>query len=233
MIELIVSDIDGTLTDKKRKILIDAVRAVREAEDAGIPISLCTGNTLGFALGASRLIGTSGGVIAEDGGIIAYESKIKSLGTLDEPLKCYELIKEKASLFPTFLRKTGIVVDGISVEEIREVIALHALPLDVVDSGYGIHIKNRGVHKGAALTILAGMMGVSLANTAFIGDSYNDIAAFTAVGYRIAVANAVEELKKTADYVTEKSYGNGSAEAIRKITDAPASRKFGPSEIRT
>ncbi|MEA1992835.1 MAG: phosphoglycolate phosphatase [Euryarchaeota archaeon] len=217
MTGLIVSDIDGTLTDGKRRIITEAITVMREAEKAGFNISLSTGNTLGYALGASRLIGTSGGVIAEDGGIISYKSKIEMLGTLDEPMKCYELIKEKAALLPTFLRKTEVVVDNITVDEILEVVMNHNLAIEVCDSTYGIHIKNRGVNKGTAMKKLAEMMQIPLADTVFIGDSYNDLPAFEVTGYSIAVKNAVPELKEIADYITEGSFGEGGAEAVRKI----------------
>ena len=213
----IVSDIDGTLTDKKRRINIDAIRALREAEEADFKVSLCTGNIIGFALGASKLIGTSGGVIAEDGGIISYNSKIEVSGSLEEPLRCYEFIKEKVDVAPIFLRKTGIVVYNIDVNEILDIASKHNLNIEVTDSGFGIHIKNKGVNKGNALKKLAKMMNIDLKETIYIGDNYNDIPAFEVVGYRIAVKNAVKELKEKADYITRKSYGNGGAEAIRKV----------------
>ncbi|MCK4432295.1 MAG: phosphoglycolate phosphatase [Methanomicrobia archaeon] len=217
MIKSIVSDIDGTLTDEKRRINIDAIKALREAEEAGFKVSLCTGNILGFALGASKLIGTSGGVIAEDGGIIFYDSKIEVFGSLEEPLRCYDFIKEKADLLPTFLRRTGIVVYNISVNEILNIARKHELNIEISDSGFGIHIKNEGINKGTALKNLAELMKIDLKETVYIGDNYNDIPAFEVAGYRMAVKNAVKELKEKADYITKKSYGNGGAEAVRKI----------------
>ena len=217
MIKSIVSDIDGTLTDEKRRINIDAIKALREAEEAGFKVSLCTGNILGFALGASKLIGTSGGVIAEDGGIVFYNSKIEVFGSLEEPLRCYDFIKEKAVLLPTFLRRTGIVVYNISVNEILNIARKHELNIEISDSGFGIHIKNEGINKGTALKNLAELMKIDLKETVYIGDNYNDIPAFEVAGYRMAVKNAVKELKEKADYITKKSYGNGGAEAVRKI----------------
>ncbi len=213
----IVSDIDGTLTDKKRRITIDAINALREAEAEGFHVSLSTGNTLGYAHGASRLIGATGGMIAEDGGIVSYNTNIETFGTLEEPLRCYELIKDRASLLPTFLRKTEVVVTGMGVEEIQEVAERHDLKIEICDSSYGIHIKNKNVNKGTALKKLAELMEIDLEDTVFIGDSYNDLPAFEAAGYSIAVNSGVEELKEKADYVTKKPYGEGGAEAIRKI----------------
>ena len=50
-----------------------------------------------------------------------------------------------------------------------------------------------------------------------IGDSENDIDFLRAGGFKVAVANACDELKEMADYVCEKKYGDGTAEAIEKF----------------
>ncbi|MCK4311021.1 MAG: HAD-IIB family hydrolase, partial [Methanomicrobia archaeon] len=118
---------------------------------------------------------------------------------------------------PTFLRRTGIVVYNISVNEILNIARKHELNIEISDSGFGIHIKNEGINKGTALKNLAELMKIDLKETVYIGDNYNDIPAFEVAGYRMAVKNAVKELKEKADYITKKSYGNGGAEAVRKI----------------
>ena len=41
---VVVIDIDGTITDGKKRLSTEAVAAVRRLEDAGIPVVLATGN---------------------------------------------------------------------------------------------------------------------------------------------------------------------------------------------
>lgn len=52
--------------------------------------------------------------------------------------------------------------------------------------------------------------------TAFIGDDLGDLAGFAACGVRLAVNDAVAEIKAKADYVTLASGGHG---AVREIAD--------------
>ena len=52
--------------------------------------------------------------------------------------------------------------------------------------------------------------------TCYIGDDLIDLPVLRRVGLSVAVQNAVEEVKKTAHYVTERSGGRG---AVREVTD--------------
>src|SRR5438132_14404694 len=51
---------------------------------------------------------------------------------------------------------------------------------------------------------------------AFIGDDVTDIPIIKRVGFAVAVADAVEETKQAAHYITEHKGGHG---AIREVTD--------------
>ena len=55
--------------------------------------------------------------------------------------------------------------------------------------------------KAHALRKLEAMEGVDAAHTTVFGDSHNDLGLFAAAGRRIAVANAIDELKAQADIV--------------------------------
>lgn len=52
---------------------------------------------------------------------------------------------------------------------------------------------------------------------AYVGDDWNDLPAFDYAGVRIAVANAVEEVKNAADMVTQNAGGRG---AIREVCNS-------------
>lgn len=58
--------------------------------------------------------------------------------------------------------------------------------------------------------------GIDPPATAFVGDDIPDIQLMQDCGCGIAVANAVSEVRKVADYVTEKSGGRG---AVREVID--------------
>ena len=74
-IEAIAVDIDGTLTDSTRKLCISAIEALRKAEEAGIPTIIVTGNVVNYAYAIEVSIGCSGGLVAENGGIVFKEGE--------------------------------------------------------------------------------------------------------------------------------------------------------------
>ena len=78
-IKALVTDIDGSLTDSKRRISTRAIEALRVLEDRGICVMLASGNVLPLAYGLSSFIGISGPVIAENGGVVFYNYEVKYL----------------------------------------------------------------------------------------------------------------------------------------------------------
>ena len=59
-------------------------------------------------------------------------------------------------------------------------------------------------------------LGINMSEVAHIGDDINDLPLFDVAGLTIAVADAMDEVKETADIVTTK---NGGAGAVREIAD--------------
>jgi len=231
-IKAISLDIDGTITYRDRTLSIEALKAIRLAERLDVPVMLVTGNSVPFAEAAAVFIGTSGPVIAEDGGALS----LKGEGTMRERIFLTDMDEEwilwselkkrypEAKLsYSTMERKAGLVVlRTLPVEAVRELIKELGLNLVAVDSGFAIHVKKPWINKGAGIERACEYLGIKPSEVAHVGDGENDLDAFRVVGYRVAVAQAPESLKKEADYVTQKPYGDGGAEAIIHIL-----RKFG------
>lgn len=73
-------------------------------------------------------------------------------------------------------------------------------------------------NKSEAILDLANRHGLSLDEIAYIGDDLNDYPAYKTAGFGFAVNNAVEEIKRVSDVITEKSGGHGAVrEAIETI----------------
>jgi 3-deoxy-D-manno-octulosonate 8-phosphate phosphatase (KDO 8-P phosphatase) len=58
--------------------------------------------------------------------------------------------------------------------------------------------------------------GLSPENVAYVGDDLPDVPLMRYVGFSVAVANAIDEVKKYADYVTIRAGGNG---AVREVIE--------------
>ena len=71
--------------------------------------------------------------------------------------------------------------------------------------------------KGHALAALAEYYGVAREQVLAIGDSYNDLEMLEYAGLGVVVANAREDIKKRAGYVTEAPNGEGVVEALEKF----------------
>lgn len=69
----------------------------------------------------------------------------------------------------------------------------------------------KGVHKGTALTCLAGAMGIGLPDVAAFGDDQNDLPMLRIVGHGVAMANAIDAAKQAAQYVTLSNEEDGVA----------------------
>ena len=226
-VKVISLDIDGTITYSDRTLSIEALKAIRLAENLGLPVMLVTGNSVPFAEAAAVFIGTSGPVIAEDGGALSIKSegtmrKRVFLTDMDEEWILWSELKKRfpeAELsYSTMERKAGLVITRkVPVEAVRGLIDELGLNLTAVDSGFAIHVKKPWINKGTGIEKACEFLGISPKEVAHVGDGENDLSAFRVVGYRVAVAQAPESLKENADYVTEKSYGDGGAEAIMYI----------------
>lgn len=72
-------------------------------------------------------------------------------------------------------------------------------------SVYNIEILRKGINKNTGLKILTKYLNIKKDEVIVFGDWYNDRDLFQFGGTNIALANAVDELKEMADYVTDKT----------------------------
>ena len=71
-------------------------------------------------------------------------------------------------------------------------------------------------YKLPVLEQLVDQIGLLPENMAFIGDDLTDMPVMRYVGFSVAVANAVDEVKECADYVTTRPGGSG---AVREVIE--------------
>ncbi len=83
--------------------------------------------------------------------------------------------------------------------------------------GYNIEINGAGVNKGRGLVELGEILGISREEIMACGDGDNDEAMLREVGFGVAMANAEEQVKKAADYITGTNEEEGAAKAIEKF----------------
>src|SRR5690349_2125582 len=75
----------------------------------------------------------------------------------------------------------------------------------------GIHfVRTSSSDKVQDLNEIVKELDIPLESVAFVGDDIGDIEIMKAVGFAIAVADAVEETKRVAAYVTNSNGGRGA-----------------------
>lgn len=92
----------------------------------------------------------------------------------------------------------------------------HILPSWIHSDCWDIHVTHKLATKKHAIEKLIKVLGVNKKDVIGIGDGNNDMPLFESVGYKVAMGNSVEGLKKAADYVTDNFENEGFAKFIYK-----------------
>ncbi|MBR3228423.1 MAG: HAD family hydrolase [Erysipelotrichaceae bacterium] len=77
-----------------------------------------------------------------------------------------------------------------------------------------IDLMNRTVSKGNAMRKVCEMTGTHLSQTLAIGDNDNDLSLLEAAAFKACPANAVDSVKRIADYISPFSCGKGAVADI-------------------
>lgn len=224
MLKALLTDIDGTITYPSRRISCDAVETIRSLVDDGIQVILASGNTACLMDTLCKMIGTEGSFIGENGGVfrIGYTGSLVIEGDLKVSREALEVLQDhfrkkkvELELFsPNYRFSDRAFARTVPVDEVRSV--LSGRPVQVIDTGYAIHLQSIGINKGIALAAVARELNLETSDFLAIGDSVNDIHMLECAGIGVAVANAHPETKRVAKYVTKKEYGDGFVEAVGK-----------------
>jgi phosphoglycolate phosphatase len=233
VLKALLTDIDGTITDSSRRINTGAIEAIRSLVDEGVDVVLASGNTSCFMDALCKMIGTQGTFIAENGGVF----RVGFAGTLH--IKGDQAICRNAlDLVQAYYRDRGIDLELFSpayrfadlafartvpYDEVQKILMNH--PVQVIDTGYAIHLQAPGIDKGTALEALAQEMDLEPKNFLAIGDSVNDIQMLRKAGIGVTVANAHPDTKAVAEFIAEKEYGEGFVEAITRYFSYFRARK--------
>ncbi|MDD5474584.1 MAG: phosphoglycolate phosphatase [Candidatus Methanoperedens sp.] len=214
----VVVDVDGTITFADRRLDCRAVEALRSLH---VPVVIATGNVLCVARTVAKLLGTGGIVIAENGGVVEYGRVESDTSHMKECEEAFELLKRHFVLerLDPENRITEIGLRrNFDVERAKELL-MEFPGIEIVDTGFAVHIKSRRINKGTGLKRVAELMGLDARDFVAIGDSPNDIEMLKASGFGVAVGNAHPELKRVARMVTMGEYGAGVAEAVGELRE--------------
>ena len=109
-------------------------------------------------------------------------------------------------------------LDPAHTPKMDQAVKQAALPGEVCTSWAGYYeINAPGVTKGQAIAALCQRFGITTDNVMALGDQCNDLSIFSCAGLKIAMGNAVDELKAVADWVSPHYMEDGVARAVERF----------------
>jgi len=227
-----MTDVDGTITDILGYVEAMAQSALRALIDDGITVGFVSGRTLPRLEPIALDIGINGPIIGENGGIVKLKTggKLLDLGYSRAPaLRDLERLKAH---FPNAITSTeddadrqvdvGFKVQGVDVAELKK----HLKEAELLDSGYMLHLLQKGVSKGGTLKRILPRIGdskLSPKQVMVFGDSLTDLSLFRIFPHSVFICNNRlssadrAEMEKAAEYVSGLEFGAGFARVARHI----------------
>lgn len=124
---------------------------------------------------------------------------VKELGI---PVQKVQLFTRDAALKQEVMRKIGETYPDLSV---------------TTSTPENVEITDKRATKGNALLALCRHLGISPEQVLALGDGINDIPMLRVAGLGVAMANAFEEVRAAADYITLSNNESGVAAAIDRF----------------
>jgi phosphoglycolate phosphatase (TIGR01487 family) len=222
----VVTDVDGTITDRDRRLSVLALRAIRSLDARGIPVVFATGNVLPIMVGLQRFLGIRTPLVAENGGLVYFdESKIVRLARKGPALRAYRDLRRQLPvrrLFTDRWRETEVALEpNVDPEDVAR--RLRGYPLRVEYTGFAIHLFEPTAGKEPAVRLALEPYGFSLADCLVAGDGDNDVGMLRRAGVGVSFPDASERARQAATYVTRSRHGEGFVEALKHFGLLPSS----------
>lgn len=184
---------------------------------------LATGNVLPIAYALAYLIGTSGPVVAENGGLILHRGRVTRVSDPRAALRAHAAVQRRypaARLFTDRWRVTEVAYPELpgTLAGVRRALADAgaASTVRVERTGFAVHLMDPHHSKFEGVRRALALIGVAPADALAVGDSDNDRSMIVGCGVGVAVGDASEGLKQGADFVARGRGGAGLWEAFAR-----------------
>ena len=260
-IRLVVTDIDGTLVDKEKRLSPRAIEAAAALRRAGVKLALVSSRpAAGMRMFLDPLeidtphAGFNGGeIVSPEGRILESLYVPDPFGRLaldmmqangvdpwvfadgkwfiTNPAAPYVPLEHRTvkmeptvvSDFDDMVERAGKIMGASSDFHLLERVETEMLssfgPAVAAhrSQNYYLDVTHPQARKDHALRALARLLGVSMDQTAALGDMPNDSEMLRAAGLSVAMGNAPDEVQEVAHFVTADNEHDGWAEAIETL----------------
>jgi hydroxymethylpyrimidine pyrophosphatase-like HAD family hydrolase len=212
----LATDYDGTLAENG--IVSDATRAALERlKETGRKLIMVTGRELADLESVFPELGIFDKVVAENGALVYTPASKKERILAPAPPAEFvdRLMMRKIS--PLSMGRSVVATREPHETVVLEVIKDLGLELEIIFNKGAVMVLPSGVNKATGLAAALEDLELSAHNVVGIGDAENDHAFLRAVGFGVAVANALPKVRETADHVTNGARGAGVRELIEGL----------------
>jgi len=231
-IRLIMTDVDGTITDFRGRVEAVAAESIRSLLGRGIMVGFVSGRTLPRLDAPALELGIDGPIIAENGGVARLRPGGELLDLGYSRLPALRDLDRLKALYPGAVRSSEDDVDRIvdvgckstGVDAVE--LAKHLRESELLDSGYMLHLLQKGISKGGTLMRMLKYIGdgeLSPDEVLVVGDSPTDMSLFEIFPHSVLVLNSRVpqtgrlKVEAVAQFVSDLEFGAGFSQVAEHI----------------
>lgn len=219
-IRVIITDFDETVSYPKARVPERVLTFLKKFKTKhNLKLFLVSGRSFDFLLKINKRL-DGGGFVAENGNIV-YTKKGGKLKFKDGSYI--------TKLFPKrhFQVKESIVeFDKNYLKKAIKILSKADIKYDQEWNNRRLMIMPRGTSKIKGLTKLLKRFNLSFKDAISFGNGENDICYLKKSKISVAVANSPLTVKKKADFITKKPYGDGVIEFLRRFNNDKKNNLF-------
>ncbi|MBW2992239.1 glycosyltransferase [Candidatus Woesearchaeota archaeon] len=220
-IRAIITDLDRTITDKAAKKEFDEKdfdeKLLKELKSLGIDLILSTGRVVHYIKRLCERFKIWRAVVAENGAVIYFPSTRKTITINTSAMTKAKKIVKSLNLPGTTIGKVITSNRWEDKDLIIEKLGKLAKKVNFVKNVDELMVVPKGVDKGVGLRLAMQYLNIDMDKSIAVGDGENDIDMFLNPGFKIALANADEKLKRFANQITKYPSTKGIREIIKKL----------------
>ena len=212
----LATDYDGTLANEGT-VRSSSIAALRRLAESGRKLILVTGRELDDLRAVFPQHAIFQRIVAENGAVLYNTATHESRRLGEPPSPEFVAALRAAGVAP--LRVGASIVSTVQPQDATVLKVIHDLGLEmhVIYNREAVMVLPSGVNKGTGLRAALAELGLSAHNTVGVGDAENDHALLNVCECRVAVANAIPNLKERADLITSDPDGKGVEQLIDKM----------------
>lgn len=237
--KLIVTDIDGCIgrgegQPYELETLAHLARMNRAAQQdwTGMAVTLCSGRPAAYVDAMMQVINGFLPAVYENGAGLYFPKGYRFVWNPAIPAAARRTLVQTRELLDAAIVRPGVgyfqpgkemsltllAMPGYSLDQVGHAVrtALEGknLPCITEISVSTVEIRLPGLDKGTGVKWLASEIGISLTEMVGVGDARGDLVFLNLLGASGTPANAEDDVKAAADYVSSLEYGDGLVDII-------------------